>query len=81
MQEIQLSHFQQHFDTIIKTINKTKSPVLVADKGKYLVKILPAASSASTSKSWLGCMAGEGKITGDIISPVEDSAIWEALSE
>ncbi len=79
MQEIQLSHFQQHFDMIFKTISATKAPVLIADKGKYLVKILPAASSAS--ESWLGCMAGKGKITGDIISPVEDSAVWEALSE
>jgi len=52
---------------------------MISDKGKFLVKIVPIPSPEPDS--WLGCMRGKGKITGDIISPAEDTDNWEVLSE
>ena len=43
------------------------------DKEKFLVKIVPG--SYPEQESWLGCMRGKGRITGDIISPAEDTDI------
>ncbi|MDM8525699.1 type II toxin-antitoxin system Phd/YefM family antitoxin [Desulfococcaceae bacterium HSG8] len=79
MEEIQLSDFQNNFYNIIRSVSRSDKPVLIADKGKSLVKIVPVLPSEKNS--WLGCMIGTGKIVGDIVSPAEDSDVWEVLSE
>ncbi len=40
-----------------------------------------SATEKNRQQSWLGCMNGSGRIVGDIVSPVEDSDVWEVLSE
>jgi prevent-host-death family protein len=79
MEEIQLSNFQKNCQTIIESVNRSHKSILITDKGKLLVKIVPVSSSEQDS--WLGCMNGTGKIVGDIVSPVEDPKVWEVLSE
>lgn len=78
MEQIPLSNFQKNLHAIIETVARSDKPVLIIDRGKSLVKIVPVPSS---EQSWLGCMKGTGKIIGDIISPVEDPEVWEVLSE
>ena len=78
MKEIQLDNFQEDIYSIIGAVIRSRQPILISDKGKFLVKIVPLAHSES--ESWLGCMRGTGKITGDIISPVKDPHAWEVLS-
>jgi len=78
MEEIQLSNFQNNCHTIIESVSRSNKSILITDKGKLLVKIVPVSSSERDS--WLGCMNGTGKIVGDIISPVEDPKVWEVLS-
>ncbi|SLM32713.1 hypothetical protein MTBBW1_80051 [Desulfamplus magnetovallimortis] len=60
-------------------IINSHQPVMIRDKGKFLVKIVLV--SYLEQESWLGCMRGKGKITGDIISPAEDTDNWKVLSE
>jgi len=79
MEEIQLSNLQNDVHRFIQSVVHSRQPVLVRDKGKILVKIVPL--SYSGQDSWLGCMRGTGKIKGDIISPAEDTDAWEVLSE
>jgi antitoxin (DNA-binding transcriptional repressor) of toxin-antitoxin stability system len=79
MEEIQLSNFQKNCRTIIKSMSRSNKSILITDKGKLLVKIVPVSSPGQDS--WLGCMNGTGKIIGDIVSPVEDPKVWEVLSE
>lgn len=79
MKEIQLTNFQKDICGIIDSIVHSHKPVMISDKGKFLVKIVPIPSPEPDS--WLGCMRGKGKITGDIISPAEDTDNWEVLSE
>ncbi len=79
MEEIQLFNFQKNAADIIESVIHSHQPVLISDRGKFLVKIMPF--SDSERDSWLGCMKGTGKIVGDIISPAEDINAWEILSE
>ena len=79
MQTIQLSDLENNIYSIIELVNLSNESVLITDKGKPLVKIVPASSKKQDS--WLGCMKDMGKITGDIISPIEDPNDWEVLSE
>ena len=78
MEEIQLSNFQKNCHTIIEAVKRSNKSILITDKGKLLVKIVPV--SISEQDSWLGCMNGTGKIVGDIVSPVEDPKVWDVLS-
>ncbi|MCP4353748.1 MAG: type II toxin-antitoxin system Phd/YefM family antitoxin [Desulfobacterales bacterium] len=73
MEEIQLSNFQKNFHIIIDSVSRSNKPVLITDKGKKLIKIIPVRSDEE--KSWIGCMKGTGRIKGDIISPAQDPGI------
>jgi len=79
MVEIQVSDFRKNFYKVIESVSRSDKSVLITDKGKFLVKIVPV--SFFEKKSWLGCMNGTGRIIGDIISPINDSDVWEVLAE
>ncbi|MBF0229214.1 MAG: type II toxin-antitoxin system Phd/YefM family antitoxin [Desulfamplus sp.] len=79
MEEVQLLNFQNNVYDVINSVINSHRPVIIRDKGKFLVKIVPV--SYPEQESWLGCMKGKGKITGDIISPAEDTDNWKVLSE
>jgi prevent-host-death family protein len=79
MEEIQISNFQNDVHNIINSVINSHKPVLISDKGHNLVKIVPLAHPKQNS--WLGCMKTTGKITGDIVSPVEDVSSWKVFSE
>lgn len=79
MEIITISNFQKNCNTILEKVTQTDESVLISKKGKVLAKIVPISSSGK--KSWLGCMAGKGRIVGDIISPAEDISVWEVLKK
>ncbi len=82
MEQIQLSNFQKNIFSVIESVIHSHRPVLISDKDKLLVKIVPLSfPEQNEQESWLGCMRGKGKIIGDIISPVEDADNWKVLSE
>ena len=78
MEQIQLSQLQENVRAIIAAVQRSDKSVLITDKGKLLVKIVPVSSSG---QSWLGCMKDTGKIIGDIVSPAESTEAWEVLSQ
>ena len=78
MEQIQLSQLQENVRAIIAAVKRSDKSVLISDKGKPLVKIVPVSSSG---QSWLGCMKDTGKIMGDIVSPAESTEAWEGLSQ
>ena len=78
MEQIQLSQLQENVRAIIEAVKRSDKPVLISDKGKLLVKIVPLSSSG---QSWLGCMKDTGKVIGDIVSPAESTEAWEVLSQ
>ncbi len=78
MEEVLLSNFQENIYSIIDAVINSRQPILISDKGKSLVKIVPFTQNGS--EMWLGAMRGTGEIVGDIISPAENSSVWEVLS-
>ena len=78
MEQIQLSQLQENVRAIIAAVQRSDKSVLISDKGKLLVKIVPVSSS---DQSWLGCMKDTGKIIGDVVSPAESMEAWEVLSQ
>jgi len=78
MEKIRLANFQEDVRGVINAVIHSHQPILISDEGRFLVKIVPIARSEP--KSWLGCMRGTGKITGDIVSPAGDPRTWEVLS-
>ncbi len=79
MQEIQILNFKNKMYEIIELVIDSRQPVLISDKEKVLVKIVPVAYPEQ--ETWLGCMKGTGKIKGDIITSAEDTDAWKAISE
>ena len=78
MEQIQLSQLQENVRAIIAAVKRSDKSVLISDKGKLLVKIVPVSSSG---QSWLGCMKDTGEIIGDVVSPAESTEGWEVLSQ
>jgi len=39
----------------------------------------PPPSVEGKPASWLGCMAGTGRIIGDIVSPASEDSDWNVL--
>ena len=79
MEEIQLFNLQNNVYEIIQAVIDSHSPVMISDKGKILVKIVPL--SYPEKDSWLGCMRDTGKIKGDIVALAENSNAWEVFSK
>ncbi len=79
MKEIQLSELKKDLNSILMSISRSDQSVLIADKERLLVRIVPVTPAAKSS--WLGSMRGTGKIVGDIVSPVEEPDSWEVLAE
>ncbi len=79
MEIINISHLQKNCNAILEKVNHSDESVLICRKGKFLAKIVTL--SFSEKKSWLGCMAGTGRIIGDIISPAENISAWEVLKQ
>jgi hypothetical protein len=79
MEEIQLAYFKKNINSIIASVCHSDKSVLITDKDKLLVRIVPISSSINNS--WLGCMSNSGRIVDDVVSPAEDSDVWEVLSE
>lgn len=80
MEQIAISKFKATCLAVLERVRCTGQPVLVTRFGKPVAEITPPPVS-SRPKSWLGCMAGTGKILGDIIAPAVDEADWEALND
>nr|VFK78397.1 MAG: hypothetical protein BECKSD772D_GA0070982_10142 [Candidatus Kentron sp. SD] len=79
MEEIQFSDFKENVNSIIKSVSSSDKSILIADRKRLPVKITPFSSSVEGS--WLGCMRGNGRIIGDIVSPAEESDVWAVLEK
>jgi hypothetical protein len=55
-------------------------PIRITRFGKPLAEVVPPSTPERPS-TWLGYMAGRGKITGDIISPAAKESEWEVLRD
>ena len=80
MEEIAISKFKATCLAVLEQVRKTRKPVRVTRFGKPIAEVVPP-SRPERPASWLGDMAGTGRILGDIVAPAADEDEWEALRE
>jgi prevent-host-death family protein len=78
MEEIAVSRFKATCLSVLENVRKTKKPVRITRFGKPVAEVVPP-SAPETPANWLGCMAGTGKINGDIVSPASEESDWDVL--
>ena len=77
MKEIGISEFRVKCSAILKQVRKTRQPIRVTRFGKPFVEVVPPLAH----RRKLGCMAGTGRILGDIVGPTGSLDDWEALRD
>jgi len=70
MEEIAISKFKASCLSILERVRKTRKPVLITRFGEP-VEVVPPRLPERPS-SWLGALAGTGRIEGDIVAPAVD---------
>jgi prevent-host-death family protein len=76
MKSIAISKFKATCLARIESVRKTGKPLLITKKGVPVAVVCPPPVP-KRKKSWLGCMAGTARVTGDIVSPAVDAEDWE----
>jgi prevent-host-death family protein len=77
MESIAISEFKATCLAVLERVRRTKKPVLITRFGQPVAEVVPP-SVPPRPKSWIGSMAGTGKIVGDIVSPISKKRDWEA---
>ena len=77
MESIAISEFEATCLAVLERVRRTKKPVLITRFGQPVAEVVPP-SVPPRPKSWIGSMAGTGKIVGDIVSPISKKRDWEA---
>jgi prevent-host-death family protein len=78
MKKMAISKFKATCLAVIEEVRKTGKPLTITKKGIPVAQVVPPPVPPHKA-SWLGCMAGTGRIEGDIISPAADLDEWEVL--
>src|SRR3954470_12692228 len=80
MKEIAISEFKAKCLGMLEEVRKTRKPIRVTRFGKPVAEIVPPSPPKPTG-SRLGCMAGTGKILGDIVGSISPESDWDAARE
>ena len=78
MEEIAISVFKATCLAVIENVRKTQTPIRITRFGKPIAELVPPSVPDAPS-NWLGCMAGTGRILGDIVSPPTQESEWDVL--
>lgn len=65
--------FIAHSAVLLREVVATDKDLLITEEGKLLARLVPLEAP---TKQIFGCMAGTGRIVGDIVEPLSDD--WTA---
>jgi prevent-host-death family protein len=77
MENMAISEFKATCLAVLERVRRTKRPVLITRFGQPVAEVV-LPSAPPRPKSWVGSMAGTGKILGNIVSPIGKKRDWEA---
>ena len=77
MDSMAISEFKATCLAVLERVRRTRKPLLITRFGQPVAEVVPP-SAPPRPKSWLGAMAGTGKILGDIVAPAGRKSDWEA---
>jgi prevent-host-death family protein len=75
-----ISKFKATCLAVVQRVRRTGRPVRITRFGKPVAEVHPPAP-AKTKSDWIGSLAGQIEIHGDLIEPVFDPDEWEALRD
>ena len=78
VESISISVFKATCLGVLKKVQETGRPILVTRRGSPVVQIGPPPVFPP-SEHWLGSMRDQGRILGDIISPLNEP--WEVTED
>jgi prevent-host-death family protein len=78
VEEIAISRFKTTCLSVLEQVRKTGTPVLITRFGRPIAEVVPRHPQKRPA-SWLGDMAGTGRIEGDIVAPAAEETDWEVL--
>ena len=77
MKEIAISEFKAKCLGLLEEVCKTRKPIRVTRFGKPVAEVIPPSPEKPMGRR-LGCMAGTGRIIGDIVGSISPDSEWEA---
>ena len=78
METVNISTFKATCLARLDKVKRTGQPLLVTRKGDPIAEIRPPSPTKHRG-SWLGTLAGTGRILGDVVSPAMSATEWDAL--
>lgn len=75
--EIAAGQFKAQCLKLMDQVKQTREEIVITKHGRPIAKLVPMAEGPS--RSIIGFMKGSVKVTGDIVSPLEED--WEVLEE
>jgi len=80
VEEMAISKFKATCLAVMQRVRRTGKPVRITRFGKPVAEVHPPVPAKSES-DWIGALAGQFEIVGDIVEPAIDSDEWEALRD
>ena len=74
MKMMSASQFKARCLKVMDEVQTTREPVVITKKGKPVARLLAAEDKP---RNIFGCLKGEIKIAGDIVSPIVPLADWD----
>jgi len=76
MRKMAAGAFKVHCLAVMDEVQSKREAVLITKRGKPVAKLVPVEREADDI---FGFLAGKGKITGDVVSPVFSPEEWGDL--
>ena len=76
MKKMAAGAFKVHCLAVMDEVQSKREAVLITKRGKPVAKLVPVEKEADDI---FGFLAGKGKITGDIVSPILSPEEWGDL--
>lgn len=76
MKKMAAGQFKVHCLAVMDEVQSKRESVLITKRGKPVAKLVPVEKEKDDI---FGFMAGKGKITGDIVSPILTPEEWGDL--
>ncbi len=76
MKKMAAGAFKVHCLAVMDEVQSKREAVLITKRGKPVAKLVPVDKEADDI---FGFLAGKGKVTGDIVSPVFSPEEWGDL--
>ena len=76
MKKMAAGAFKVHCLAVMDEVQSKREAVLITKRGKPVAKLVPVEREADDI---FGFLAGKGKITGDIVSPILSPEEWGNL--